>query len=70
MRQGWQRFRMNDLSGSERMSNRLYLVAAFAVIALTPSPAHAFWWRYGSIEEACRPVRNGGLRARSRFTST
>ncbi|HBU36166.1 MAG TPA: hypothetical protein DEB70_00015 [Planctomycetaceae bacterium] len=48
---------MDGISGSQRMSNRLFLVAAFAVIALTTSPAHAFWWRYGSIEEAMQACK-------------
>ena len=52
MRQGWQRSKMDVTSGSERMSKRLYLVAAFAFLLVTPLPAQSFWWRYGSMAEA------------------
>ena len=43
---------IDGMSGSHRMGKLRSLIAASAVLILIPPAAEAFWWRYGSRDEA------------------
>ena len=60
---------MDGISSSLRMGSRLYL-AVLAVLMLSSSPAHSFWWKYGSMAEAevaCNKWAGGRGTFRYRF---